>query len=264
MVATDDLKFVTARAYPKMLLIQPAINGDKITMSAPSMPDISLSFEHLKTLSPMKSSVWGMQVDTVDCGSEVATWMSQYILEKEFGMRLLFYPSDKSTRHFKAGNRKHDTLAPIDGVFLIKFDKLPSITFTFVQGALHDASSYMLFNEASVADLNDHIEQPVTTTQFRPNLVVKGPDAFAEDSWDWIKIGQNVTFRNVKLCTRCIFTNIDPVTAERNKDHQPLKTLNEYRSIWPGESPCFGIHMGIRQNGIVTLGDEVYVGESSR
>lgn len=120
----------------------------------------------------------------------------------------------------------------------------------------------MLFNESSLADLNGHIDQPVTWLQFRPNFVVKGPEApaFAEDDWRWIRIGQHVTFRNVMLCTRCIFTNIDPVTAQRNAQQQPLKTLKAYRTIWPGEaSPCMGIHIGVRQTGGVALGDDVYV-----
>lgn len=131
------------------------------------------------------------------------------------------------------------------------------------QGSLHDASSYMLFNETSLADLNGRIEQPVGAVQFRANFVVKGPEAFAEDDWTWIRIGQHVTFRNVKLCTRCVFTNIDPETAKRNKDHQPLATLKSYRSVLPDESPCLGIHMGVRQTGVVALGDGVFVEDTT-
>lgn len=121
----------------------------------------------------------------------------------------------------------------------------------------------MLFNQGSIDDLNDRIEKPVTSFQFRPNFLVKGPEAFAEDDWDWIRIGETVTFRNVLLCARCIFTNIDPVTAERHKTHEPLKTLKDYRSIWKGQGPCMGIHMGVRQTGVVALGDDVYVGIKS-
>lgn len=122
----------------------------------------------------------------------------------------------------------------------------------------------MLFNETSLADLNGRLEKPVGAVQFRANFVVKGPAAFSEDDWNWIRIGSNVTFRNVKLCTRCLFTNIDPVTAQRNEDQQPLKELKQYRSVLPNESPCLGIHMGVRQTGVVALGDGVYVEETCR
>lgn len=135
-----------------------------------------------------------------------------------------------------------------------------------LQGSLHDASSYMLFNETSLADLNGRInpETPVEAVQFRANFVVKGPEAYSEDDWSWIRIGQHVTFRNVKLCTRCLFTNIDPVDGTRNVNHEPLKTLKAYRSVLPNESPCLGIHMGVRQTGVVALGDGVYVEDTGR
>ena len=72
----------------------------------------------------------------------------------------------------------------------------------FKQGALHDATSFMLINESSVAELNTRLEKQVTPLQFRPNFVVKGPIAFDEDNWKWIRIGKNVIFRSVKPCTR--------------------------------------------------------------
>lgn len=60
--------------------------------------------------------------------------------------------------------------------------------------------------------------------------------------------------------TRCLFINIDPETAERNSDEQPLKTLKMYRKFEKtGDSPAFGIHLGVRQQGKVKLGDAIYV-----
>lgn len=62
------------------------------------------------------------------------------------------------------------------------------------------------------------------------------------------------------LCCRCIFTNIDPVTAERDPDGQPLKTLKTYRTFQKtGESPVMGVHLGVKVPGFVKLGDPVYV-----
>jgi len=68
----------------------------------------------------------------------------------------------------------------------------------------------------------------------------------------------------VEPCIRCVLTNIDPVSGERHPKMEPLNTLKSYRAfenIAPG--PWFGIHLGIRSNGKVKLGDDVYVGESS-
>jgi len=56
------------------------------------------------------------------------------------------------------------------------------------------------------------------------NFTVKGATAYEEDKWDWIKIG-NVILRNVRPCTRCIFTTIDPETGTKHPNTEPLKTL---------------------------------------
>lgn len=61
----------------------------------------------------------------------------------------------------------------------------------------------MLLSEASVIDLNKRITRsPVNEHYFRPNIVVKGSDAYSEDTWDWIKIGENVVLRGFKHCIR--------------------------------------------------------------
>ena len=58
---------------------------------------------------------------------------------------------------------------------------------------------------------------------------------------------------------RCIFTNIDPETAERHKE-EPLKTLKSYRQFEKtGDSPVLGIHLGVRIEGAVKVGDAVYI-----
>lgn len=84
-----------------------------------------------------------------------------------------------------------------------------------------------MITEASLAELNSRLEEPVTAQQFRMNFVVKGSTAFEEDKWDWVKIG-DVILRNVKPCTRCIFTTVDPETGTKNPKVEPLKTLKRY------------------------------------
>lgn len=79
-------------------------------------------------------------------------------------------------------------------------------------------------------DLNSRLDEPVTPQQFRMNFVVKGATAYEEDKWDWVKIG-NVILRNIRPCTRCIFTTIDPETGTKHANAEPLKTLKTYICI---------------------------------
>jgi uncharacterized protein len=75
------------------------------------------------------------------------------------------------------------------------------VYLTVLKGALHDETSLMLINAASVDDLNTRLEHKVTPSQFRPNFVVKGAKAYDEDNWKWVKIG-NVVTKNLRPCAR--------------------------------------------------------------
>lgn len=116
-------------------------------------------------------------------------------------------------------------------------------------------------NQGSFDDLNTRLDSKVTPLQYRPNFVVKGPAAWEEDNWKWIKIGEKAIFKVNQPCLRCIETNIDPKTGERGLEMQPLKTLKEFR-MFPEiskTSPYFGIHLGVRQKGQIKLGDDIFV-----
>jgi hypothetical protein len=62
--------------------------------------------------------------------------------------------------------------------------------------------------------------------RFRPNLVVTGCDAFAEDAWPRVRIG-DLVFRAAGPCARCAITTTDQETAQRSKE--PLRTFATYR-----------------------------------
>lgn len=184
MVVTDAGEFITARKYPKMIQIMPVIDGDFMALSAPEMPQIVINFAALKQKAPSKAEVWNEKVKVIDAGDAVARWFSKFILGSDGGLRLVYYPLSFPTRDVREKNKVFETAVKSD------------------TGALHDATSFMLINEGSIAELNSRVETQVTPLRFRPNIVVKGPGAFEEDSWDWIKIGDEVVFRNVKPCTR--------------------------------------------------------------
>lgn len=62
---------------------------------------------------------------------------------------------------------------------------------------------------------------------------------------------------------RCIFTNIVPDTGLRNSEREPLETLIKTRSIIPNLTPVMGVQMGIRIEGIISIGDPVYISDDS-
>jgi uncharacterized protein YcbX len=127
------------------------------------------------------------------------------------------------------------------------------------QSSLHDATPFHLTSEESLSDLNARANTSLPMNRFRPNLVVRGASAYAEDSWKTIAIGTTV-LRWVKSCTRCVATTTDQVTGER-MGREPLATLSKYRR--EGTTVVFGHYfMPERWGAELRLGDEVRILES--
>jgi len=117
-----------------------------------------------------------------------------------------------------------------------------------------DAAPLHLISEASLAYLNSHLENPVTITNFRPNLVIKGCQAFEEDQWSRVEIG-NCSFEVAVKTIRCNLITIHPETTERNKNQEPLRTLSKLKKS--GNEVTFGIYLIPRKLGVVRQGDAV-------
>lgn len=119
--------------------------------------------------------------------------------------------------------------------------------------SLADGHPYLVIGEASLADLNARIDGPaLPMARFRPNFVVEGSEAYAEDGWAGVRIGA-LRFRGVKRCDRCVMTTLDPKTGEAGDE--PLRTLATYRrehgKVW------FGMHLVPEGDGTVRVGDPV-------
>jgi uncharacterized protein YcbX len=131
--------------------------------------------------------------------------------------------------------------------------------------SLADAYPVHLASEESLAALNDAIargrfagEGPVPMQRFRPNVVVRGAPAWAEDGWRRVRIGA-ARFRVVKGCDRCVLTTVDPDTAARTRE--PLATLVRVRR-WDGLS-WFGMQLVPDDPGaVLRIGDVVAVTEN--
>jgi len=256
MVTDSKGKFVSSRRYPQMALIQPKVTADQLSLKFPDKPDITIS---LKSPGQEKDvNVWGDPCKGLDLGEEASKWISEVIVGKaEGGLRLVVHPTDTSTRTDKT-NDPH--LMP-----LIKAGDKPFFA---------DGMPYLLLSAASVQQLNENLKEigndlQVEETRFRPNIFVSGEfEGYAEDKWSYIKIGSAV-FRNVKPCSRCIFTTVDPTTGIKDPKGQPLKLLREVRNSEDpvekkayGNSPFFGINLGAEVEGTIAVGQQVQIRKS--
>ncbi|MCJ1485492.1 hypothetical protein MMC06_005666 [Schaereria dolodes] len=129
-----------------------------------------------------------------------------------------------------------------------------------------DAYPLHIINIASVHDVEKKRTakgKKLSCQQFRPNIIVEGPPAYAEDAWKRVRIGG---FEHHVVCrtARCMLPNVDQVTGDRHPS-EPDRTLRSFRCIdeGAGKNACLGMMMvPVTENGNVRIGDRVKVLET--
>jgi uncharacterized protein YcbX len=122
-----------------------------------------------------------------------------------------------------------------------------------------DGFPVLLTNTASLAALNTALPKPIDMTRFRPNIVMTGATAWAEDQWRRIRIG-GVVFRVAKPCARCAVTTVDQMTGERPNKSEPLRTLGRIRRTADGV--MFGQNLIPDSPGRIAVGDAIEILEA--
>ena len=186
LVITHRNKQITAISYPKLVLIKPNVVGSDLILSAPNHSDFILNLDNLKNQRATEMvDLSYSKVSGVDAGNDVADWLSQFIFGKSGIVRLVYYPHLYPSR----GRSKSD----IKKCKAFRYDDV---------GIYHNVSSYALINKASIDEINSKLKTPAKSLQYRANLVVSGTEAYEEDHWQWIRVGDTVIFRVLKLCER--------------------------------------------------------------
>jgi uncharacterized protein YcbX len=119
--------------------------------------------------------------------------------------------------------------------------------------AFGDAAAVLVTNAASLDALNAALELPLPMERFRPNVVVDGAAAYAEDRWGRLRIGEAI-LGPVHACGRCEVTTIDQEFGAV-LGNEPLRTLSRLR-MQEGEA-VFGVRYAVARPGRVRLGDPV-------
>ena len=199
MVVTPAGQFLTQREFPKLALVTPAFTDGTLTLFAPGFDSIKLFVK--KTGTARLVDIWKSKgVKSADQGEEAAQWFSDWL---GASVRLV---------HIAEGSIRR-----VNPEYAVTPDDHTGFA---------DGYPILLISEESLAELNSRLEKPLLMNRFRPNIVLKGCEPFAEDVWKRIKIGE-VEMAIVKPCPRCVVTTIDKETLETSQE--PLRTLNTFR-----------------------------------
>ncbi len=227
MVVDAAGTFLTQREYPALALIQPQFHGEELLIRSPTGEHVNLPLDP-DGGSQRSVTVWEHSGPALDVGDEAAALISGLV---GADVRVVTFADDH--------------------------DRTVSDTHTDPGRPLGFADGYPLLitGEASLADLNSRLPQPLPMNRFRPNLVVSGSGPFAEDRWLRIRVG-DVEIDVVKPCIRCTITTVDQSLGER-AGAEPLRVLGTFRRAERGV--MFGQNAAHRCVGRLRVGDPVGV-----
>ena len=201
-------QFMTQRNNGKMTLLRATIEDNVLIIREKAKESNDFKIPIITEGGKLPVTVWDDTVQAALVSKEANEFLSDF-LGKEV---LLVKMPDATERRVDAQyNLGHDIVSFADGY------------------------PFLIIGEASMQDLNDRLDTPLSIRRFRTNFLFSGGQPYQEDGFQNFKIG-DVDFIGVKNCARCVLTTRDPDTGVKGKE--PLKTLQEYRQ--KGAKTLFG------------------------
>jgi uncharacterized protein YcbX len=219
---------VTQREHHKLALVKVAVTSSGLELAAPHRPPLHVPFEP-QGHTPVTVNVWQNYCKALVVSDEANAWFENFLGEP---CRLVYMPDDSR----RGVNPK----------FAIDVENVVSFA---------DGYPFLIAGQASLDDLNRRLALPLPINRFRPNFVVGGSAAFAEDTWRKFSIG-NIPFYGVKPCIRCVMTTVDQATG-KSDGKEPLKTLATFRATENGV--CFGENLIAGGTGTLRTGDPIEI-----
>lgn len=214
MLTDKNGEFFTQRDIPKMATLALKIDEKCLIVTCENQ-SVKIPFDFEKT-ETQKVRVWQSICDAFILPKQINDWFSDVLETK---CQIVYMP-DETKREINQQFRLNEEI----------------VSFA-------DGYPFMMIGENSLNDLNEKLEtEKLPMNRFRPNFVVSDSDAFAEDNWKKIKIG-NTIFRSTKPCARCVITTIDQDKGI-TENNEPLKTLAKYRQakdVFPEIYEDFGL-----------------------
>jgi uncharacterized protein len=219
--------FLSQRTHPQLARIVPEISAEALTLHAPGQGELRVA------LATDGESL-AVRVHRDPCvglaqGRVADEWLSRAMGETVRLVRVPPHPQRRANPAF-AGT------APAPMGFA-------------------DGFPLLVCNEASLGDLNARMPQSIPMERFRPNIVLRGLPAWAEDRIDTLRLDE-LTLRLVKPCTRCTIPGIDQHTGLPSMDPAPV--LRAFRFDRELRGVTFG------ENAVIAAGEgcEVALGEA--
>lgn len=223
MLTDKNNMFFTQREFPRMALIEVGVDDEALYVTADGFGTLEIAHSP-ETGDRRDVTIWQSVCPGEVYNGVVNEWFSDVL---GTDCQLVHMPDDSRRSISERFDRGGEIVSFADGYPLL------------------------VIGEASLADLNRRIAEthsklpprppngdtppkqggepfvPLPMNRFRPNIVVSGSEAYAEDNWGRIRVGDAV-FRGTKPCARCVMTTVDQTKGEF-VGKEPLSMLATYR-----------------------------------
>ncbi|WP_312099867.1 MOSC domain-containing protein [Acinetobacter venetianus] len=227
MIVDPDGRFITQRQVAEMGQIGVTVSSDRVCFDYQS-ENIELSMIEAQGQKDERLvTVWQDKLSGNRINHPVNAWLSQKLGRE---VQLIYMPQE--------------TVRQVDLEYAQLGDRV----------GFADGFPFLIISEASVEFLAEKVGYPLDVQRFRPNIVVSGCDAFAEDQWRQIQIG-DLVFDLVKQCSRCVIPTIDLKTSQ--KQPEIMQAMLKYRK--QGTKVMMGQNALHRGEGHITIGQEVKI-----
>ncbi len=221
----DELgNFLSQRQLPQMAAISCQISDQSLIVTTDNEEPLEVALE--QTAKGFKSvKIWNDECKAGVVSKQASAWFSKVLGQS---CELVYLPESEK--------RQVDTRYAEPGQIVGFADGFP----------------LLIVSLASIDLLNEKLEQKVSIDRFRPNIVIDGCAAHAEDDWHQIAI-DDIVIQLAKPCSRCVIPSIDQHSSEKHPTI--LKALASYRRsenmIFFGQN---GLH---NRNGMLTTGQVI-------
>ena len=213
--------FLSQRKHPQMALIESVYTKHDLMVNAPGMEPLSIDLQQPIDDS-IQVKVWKDSLLAEPLQPSVNQWFSDYL---NIPVRLVKY-----------GKQSHRL---IDHDFAKNAETV----------AFADGYPLLIAHDASLGQLNQHLEKPIGMDRFRPNIVVNS-ELSPWDELTWNSLSDEFKIDLVKPCTRCVMTGVEQTTGEQTGS-EALKTLKQ--KFAHQEKAVFGINAIARTHDPIEL-----------
>lgn len=247
--------FLTQRQCPSLARVIATREKDELTLSYENKT-LKLSMIPSSPKQSYRAKIWDDQVMVDDLGDEAAVFFQAIV--------------DADPDAAAAGGRFNGARLVVHTVT----DRLADPKFTPAAAtswfganpppvSLTDGFPILIACQASLDELNRQLKEngkpSIEMSRFRPNIVITGTEAFEEDRWKYISIGDQI-FAIVKACPRCKQSCTDQHTGKVYSE--PVETMKTFRALNSSnkEDVFFAQNaIPLGQTGTVQVGDKVRV-----